>query len=738
MTFGVRSRLTVLCVAASLVASAILLSGCPDRITGEQTTNQKPVVYFVNIPPDDYQTSRNPIVYWIGTDPDGQVRQFRYTVVLEADMGGKTPAQYIAQDLMALPQAAWTYLQVDDSLPDPQTQNAVRMQADLDDPINSYVPQYVFLQAFDEQGLGSDVVYRRFNRNNNPPQTVIPGLPGYDELTSPFINAVNEGGAITGVRLAWRGVDEIDYPADPPPFEFQWKLLGPYTYGSPSSEYETVMANFVRKVFSANDGRVYQLGNHDSIIFYCDSLDTAATPDTLVTYECNKLLIDTITSSNPYGTLDSVLAIDDPAFATAGHRRIADSSDAGTTDWVTDVADTIYNVYRNRPSATTSESKFILWVRCRDDANVPDLVPAFRSVNVIEPKYEREVLVIDFTRKFRALNRPYLDTRLTNDTAFHYWKDAINTWKPGSFDTTDYFQIDGPNQVALKRLLQYKIVILYNDTPEKMYMLSGRSLAPPAVTVFKAIDAGVNVWQFARSAGAAGQDRKSLPSNPNFPDPPPAEYQRYFGITGFVYHGWMHYALDTVEVYPSIRIEDFNGAYSLMLEDDPENFPDLAIDTANLHRRYNWNNIQLLTADRPRVRWVDTVACLPEVGWVSRSNDTEPLYLYKSKYGLSHPLGPNMSYDGSPVAIRLSTSLYRTAHFSFTPLGMEDEKMQTVINHMLDWLYPANLGVAPNETINRYPNSAVTFTADQIRKFEDQRMEEYRRMNGIFDENSAW
>lgn len=728
MTSAIRSRLTVLAVALALVASAILLSGCPDRISGEQTANMKPVVYFVNIPPEGYETSRNPVIYWIGSDPDGQVRQFRYKVVLESEMGSQTPAQYITSTLNGLPPAEWTYLTVDDSLPDPQTQSAVRMQADLTDPVNVFVPQYVFLQAFDEQGVGSDIIYRRFFRNDNPPQTII-RLPGsYDETTSPFINAVNEGGAITGVRIGWYGEDKTDYPSDPPPFEFEWKLLGPYKFDATNNnEYRNMMRDYVKRVFLANDGRLYRLGDQDTILFYCDSLDTSATPDTLVHYLCTRLLVDTITTSNPFGTLDSMFMIDDPALATAGLRRVADSSGDGTNPWVTSLADTVFDAFRLRPSDTTTEEKFLLWVRCRDDANVPDLVPAFKGVNVIEPKYERDVLVVDFTRKFRRLNGP------KPAEAYAYWKNIVNTWQPNAWDTLDYYLLDGVNSIPLKKLLRYKIAILYNDSCEKPYLIDGKSLAPPAITIFKAIDAGVNIIQFARSAGPEGTDKGKDFTDPTNPVAPPSEYIRYFGISGFVYHGWWHYALDTASVKPSVRIEDFVGAYSLRLnQHDAASFPDLALDTALLHSRYEWGFPipPLIPFDRSKVLWIDTTASLPEVGWVQRVYGTEPLYLYKSKYGLTHPLGPQLSYDGSPVAIRYATNLFKTAHFSFTPLSMESGSMTTVVHAMLDWAYPTALG-APNETINRNVSSVASFTVDEVRRNDDERVIAYKRANGI-------
>jgi len=169
-------------VALCLVGLAVIaLSVACDRVSGEKTTNQAPVVYFVNIPPDGHQTSFDPVVYWVGTDSDGLVEMFRYIVVRVDEMGANSdPDDYIANVLMTRPDDDWTYLNV--TTDQTQTTNIVPMSASLDDPINTFVQQYVFLQAFDDQGTPSDVVYRLFERNDNPPATRLHG-PGLRPVT---------------------------------------------------------------------------------------------------------------------------------------------------------------------------------------------------------------------------------------------------------------------------------------------------------------------------------------------------------------------------------------------------------------------------------------------------------------------------------------------------------------------------------------------------------------------------
>lgn len=728
MKDGIMLRVTMLLLALAMVASAVLLSGCPDRVTGTQVENKKPVVYFSNVPPDGFGTSRNPILYWIGTDPDGQVRLFRYAVVTESEMGGLTPEQYRSQVLGTLPDSRWTYLRVDDSLPDPQTKNVVRMSASIDDPVNVYIRQYVYLQAFDEQGLGSDIVFRSYMRNDNPPQTYV-GFEGYGLPYNPFINARMPGGVITGVRASWTADDKLDYPSDPPPFEFEWKLYGPYESDPlANGEYEQLMSQFVARVFVANDGKLYRIGQGEEIIFYCDSLDT--TSDTIVRYPCVTLFVDTISGVNPYGTLDSMLLIDDPVFLASDLHRPVDSSNG----WVLNKRDTLFDVYRNahqyHDTSKTVENKFVLWVRCRDDAQVPDLVPAFAPVSVIDPRYERDILLIDFQLAYVRPNAPIYgrEVRLPigtdpmeyylRDTTYMYWKKRIELWNPSiPFDTIDYWHLNRrDNYIPLRKLLQYKLAVLYNDDVQASGMNAGGNASPAAIQIYKAVDAGVNLLLMMRSPWIGTQGTGA--SDPDHPEIPDAQYQRYFGISSIIYSGWWKYATD------SIRIEDFVGAISL----NSSEWPDLELNVDQLHYRYRWGGTAIPPKQMPLIGWQDSTNALPEVGWAARHYGTEAIYLYKSKYGQDHPLGPNNSYQGSPVATRLETNVFRTAHFSFTPMCIEDDQMQGVINKMFDWLYPAHLQ-SPNNTVNRYPGAKVKLSVESIRKNDVERNELFKRLS---------
>jgi hypothetical protein len=74
------------------------------------------------------------------------------------------------------------------------------------------------------------------------------------------------------------------------------------------------------------------------------------------------------------------------------------------------------------------------------------------------------------------------------------------------------------------------------------------------------------------------------------------------------------------------------------------------------------------------------------------------------------------------VAIRYETNLYRTAHFNFTPLGMDDTNMQIVIDSVLNWLYDPTLGEPTAST--RYPGAKVYVDPQQVRTNFERRQAE--------------
>lgn len=683
----------LLLVLAVVSVSFILSVSCTKRLDGELNPNMKPVVYFVNIPPAGHKFSRNPEIHWVGTDRDGLISYFRYHVATGVELGGMDPMDYIA----TVAGNNWIRLDVDPKGPDPRTSNIVAMSADLTDPVLTFVDQFVFLQAFDEEGLGSDIVYRVFSRNDNPPNSFV---FNFRDTEIPFVNSIEPGGIITGVKVHWQGTDDIDYPSDPPPFEFDWRLYGPYF----DEDMEVIRDSFQSLVYVTNDGGVYRLG--DTVI-RCDTFFL----DEAFTEECDTLVVSDATPTDAFGGLEPYFRVDDPDFLGSSYNNIQQSE-----GWVKNTWDTLWNVFAGKESDTTVQMTFILWLRSRDDAQVPDLVPSFREIPVIDPRYERDIAVIDFSKPVSAkLNDPKsLDIRKS------YWKTTIDQWgintgRPIVFDTgiivggefdgkeisPDYYSARfHNNQLPIKLMLNHKVLIVYDD----VLGMPGASEWRP---IYKSIDAGVNVWLTARTPLVGGMSVTQPPTG----IVPPFEYRFYFGVDSMGYGGWTYYLSEFGGPgSPPGHYQDFIGTYSRK----PGSWPDLDIDSALVHSRYRW-----------LVFWEEDCPALPEVDWSVRSFGTEILYKYKSCYGASHPLGNAQSFNGRPVAHRLTTSLFRTAHFNFTPLGIDSTQMQVVVDSLLNWLYDPTLGDALVSD-NRYPEAQVKVSVGEARENYRAREERYR------------
>lgn len=710
-------------VALLLIGLAVLgFSVACDRVSGEKTGNQPPQVYFVNIPPDGHQTSFDPVVYWVGTDSDGLVEMFRYIVVRIDEMGAFTdPDDYIANVLMTRPSGDWTYLNV--TTDQTQTTNIIPMSASLDDPINTYVQQYVFLQAFDDQGAGSQVVYRLFERNDNPPTT---RFTGADYVNRVFINSVEPGGAITGVRfqISASDPDEADSL-----FEFRWRLYGPYASDSVNGgDWEALLDTFVVPIYVTADARVIPRfrGLRDTLI------DTILEPgQTTPTIDTTIYNPDTMPETGIFGYKDNIFDID----SLDGHPTLFRPVDSSRNDadlWISDnlsptYRDSVFDIFRTFISDTTTQQRFMLWGQTRDAAEVADVAPAFVSFQCVDPKYERDILVIDRQSTSGRIVAPPWNRAQNLDVSRDYFADLIDAW--GSQRTEnivfepdrDYIHttLTGDN-VPLGRMLGYKVIILYNDGAQQASIDNFGSPTVFATNLWTAIDAGVNVWGTMRSIIRGGSQERE-----DFNIVPSPQYTNYFGISRMVHSGWTYWSQNATPSGDTLRIEDFIGALSLKLA---EGWPDIKIDTANLHSRYTWlpNTTRKGTFawDCLSYRPCDLFA-LPEVNWSVRVFGTEPLYLYESYYGPSHPFGTDWTYDGAPVAIRYETNLYRTAHFHFTPLGMEDATMQVIADSVLNWLYDPTLGTkkAPVSG-NRYMGAKVHRTLEETRANFERRWQE--------------
>lgn len=715
----------VLLVALCCFALAAMFSaGCAKKLEGNTYENEKPIVWFVNVPPEGARSSVNPIVNWYGQDRDGQIDFYRYVVVREDVIGdslgkpsdwnpvsqplsGAEIQSFLDNYLGSMNDSAWTILPVTAESTDPHTSNIIPMTAQMDDPVRTFVPQFVFVQAFDDEDQGSDIVFRRFLRNDNPPATrIVAFLDNF-----PYINAEFPRGPATGIRVRWQGFDVIDYPTDPPPFEYEWKLLGPYS----DIAYQSLISRYFKRVFITNDARLFRFGDPPDTVGYDTFWNVDSTvidsirPDLLgtalivcdTTYEhgvetesCDTILIDTLTGNNIYGVMDTLLMVFDTAFINSQYNVVAKTSaDDDGNPWTTDLRDSLYDVYWNHPADTTQVARYIFAVRSRDDAHVPDLTPAWKSFIVINPQHERDLVVITWSNT--ADENSAILTKVRS-----YWLEAVNNWitqtgRAGEVeyvDSLDFRRVANytQNNTMLQLILKYKVAIVVQDA-EVSGAWSNQGQA--AQNVMVGLQTGVNVWVAARVP--LGNHPTGAQFYVDFPSP---AYQYFFGVQSYTFPGWSSgfYTTQDGDGLGLPRTEDFIGTLSL----DEDQWPEVSIDTALLHSCYKWEGT-INPPVFPYRPFRPDLGALPQVGWCVRTFDTEAMYLYKSMYGNEHAMFSYLSFHGRPVGIRLNRGLFRTVHMLFTPLALERTVGQQMVNGVLDWLYEGRVEAASADRNSR-------------------------------------
>lgn len=780
-----RALLTTLVLAGVGGGAALLVGGCTDTLDGERFANQKPIVHFANIPPEGQTFSRNPVVYWYGSDADGLIDYYRYHVATEAEVGFDSPENYIQR----VSDAAWTHVDVDPAASDPQTTHQIPLAADSANPVRSFVVQYVFLQAFDMEGLGSDIVYRRFARNDNPPNT------GINDISTkiPFVNAPRPGGIVTGIALDWMANDSVDYPSDPPRFEFQWRLYGPYT----NDEMIAMEAQFVQTVFQSVDGFVYRQGEYFKV---CDTTFVSGNPDPVI--DCDSFLVGTDEIDVRLGrTFKNYFDFEDADFVNNPvYYKVVDSScyrdpeclkslpdsldetacpcldtwvpalsQSNSREWAG--RDTLYNVFRHTPTDSTVKRQFLFWIRSRDDAKVPDPTPAWKAFPVVEPKFERDVLVFDMAASAQPIAVRKADGYLPDNTtdpsrprSYLFWRDMLLNWNPDlNFNEYDYIyqgrsynNTNYTNGIPLVKLLQYKVVVLYND----------HIVAPPITKegymkpVITGLDAGVNAWSICRSvAGGDGNKSHMPPGDPQLifnqvSNKWAMAYKRYFAVNSGLYTGWFQHANRLRDprpnapwALPAFDVQDCIGAYSLQ----PAQWPDIEYDSALVHDLYEWGSLVPDTStpdpsDRIQYYYNKKLPYLPEINWCQARYGAEIMYLYKSYYrsrGVAHPLGVyegisgsfNFDFEGAPCGHRYSTGLYRTVHMNLTPFALKRGPNPTsgpvaqLFRAVMDYLYDPNIQqpVAKLRYHDADPTAAADLSVERDRYWKRCDQEAYEK-----------
>ncbi len=687
-------RFTIVLAALLALAMTLGLVGCePDR-TGTAKTNAAPKVTIVNTPPDGAQFSRNPELNWFATDIDGFISFFRYSIVVDSmlQINGSpvTPEQFITQATDA--QFGWDTLLVD--LDHPQSSATLRLFADTQDPVNTFVSQYFFVQAEDDRGAMSEVVFRNYSRNNHYPNT-----HHRYARAMPFINAIDANSAANGIQLTWYGADSLDWGRTEPPLDYEWRLFGPFDLD------EDVYLNSTLEDCDRDPTSGEWINCRE-----VHTLDLDALPDTIH--------ID-LGNGNIISKAQPIARSQGPNFAN-------DPTDV----WVTDREATIFNVFEGLNLVETSEYKFVFWVRARDDGFVPDPTPAFSQFTVVEALFERDVAVIDETY-YSAYIGTWMPRSL--DTTKSIFNNMIHEVGYNKFDTlVDYFWFTAkksrfgvdpvvPNEPDLLDVLSYKTIVFYTDAQTSGYNSTPSGLLRSKI--YFAMDMGVTVLMMARNITGIG---KNLGEG-NKPDGIPIEmsgtFQNYFGIKSVTVEGWNYWVLARpTNLYFPQYMEEFIAAYPVNAGEFPLIELDYGNSTSLMETRYGpWQ----LAPGMP----THTMQGLPEVGVCNKMPGAAPLFLFYSKHGQVSP------FHGKVCAVRNITEDTRTSVFLFTPLAMDPDPMTETMEITLDWLMEKFSTVAPaaKPGINYTGSIDLTHRQQKVQDYLD-----YIEFNTTDEEKAAF
>ena len=677
------------CILISLLALlvATFYIGCaPDR-TGTAAPNARPEVFFVNTPPDSAQFSRNPELNWYATDIDGYIKFFRHAVVVDSMLlvnGEKvTPEQFAEQATDA--QFGWDTLIVD--LDHPQSTATIRLYANVDFPVDSFVVQHFFIQAQDDRNALSDIKWRMYSRNNHFPNTHFRSINEY-------INAPDPSSPAPGIYLNWGGADSTDWGRAEPPLEYEWRLYGPFNAD------DVIHVNLVK------ENCIYD-----------------PTADSFV--NCIDVPVLDIENLPP-----AIGDMPQPLVHSKGPNFANDPSDV----WVTETQTTIYNVFADLNLKKTSKYRFVFWVRARDDGFVPDPTPSFSQFFVYEAKFENSIMVIDETG-YDTRNGRWGPKSINRAKAYFYntiraagyedfdtiWyrdirrpKDYFYSAQKAGIGDTSYIPTDtgrpSPIRPELIDVLGHRVMVFYNDDAEIGPKEGEFGLLR---VTYQGLDMGASAWMLARNLGNAG-----MQTRPGAEMGMSLTFSLRFGISMVVAEGWLYRVFMESPGNPRFN-EQYIGAYSNI-----QGFPNLMVDYGEgsrldtLYPRMFLNPLHVMSG-------------LPEIGVGTRTAFATPAYLYLSKDG-------DLSFfHGKVNGVIQQLGDMRTACFMFTPLSIEPEPMQQVFNTVLPWL-SEKFEQSPSPSLKSVTGYESGFSSIEERRSRIRQFLEYATHYATPEEKEAW
>lgn len=404
-------------IACSLLATALLGTGCQPEITGTSALNVPPVVYLPNSPPEGTTVSYRYVMQWIGNDPDGVVVGYSWKVddgiwSNEPDDDGDWFVHYNAGEAVDLdgdgaPSINWDggagILGIDDEgdgKTDEELANGLDDDGDgLIDEDTDSPPDYPCDDNGDDNCGYDPEPYvdedPRDGYNNDLDEMIDEDLPDKPR----WCMALGGTGAWTLWMEATR--DTVQFPTD---------SLGQaeshtfYVKALDNDYAESAPASIVLSATTFRPIPEIVRGPADGATRFSLALPTQTWPG--IEYELGGSDVHRDVYYN---------IIEDGRVAQWSHRV-----DGGA--WTTWSADSLVHLYGLDEGAHTFE------VRCRDDAGAISDSIVMRTLNVLIPTFDQTFLIIDDTDRAVGNAR--------DDGAF-YMDSLFSAYSPDSIETPD-------------------------------------------------------------------------------------------------------------------------------------------------------------------------------------------------------------------------------------------------------------------------------------------------------------
>ncbi|MEW5875670.1 MAG: hypothetical protein AB1752_10865 [Candidatus Zixiibacteriota bacterium] len=657
---------------------ALLAIGCGRLgLEGDPIGNQPPELIFVNIPAGGTQFGANPTIYWFGTDPDGRIVRYDYAVVPESTVqryleehgcaAGPSDAERFIQcaDDEAF---GWISIFVDSTGDQLPTQERVRLYASFDtldcdsqvitiptpdtvyldtvafNCVSNVIPQYMFIRAIDDLGQSSEVKYRSYMRDNHWPDTRIS-----DDFRIASADSIrNAYYSLKELTVTYRGIS----------FAYGGSDRGDYLRDEPPME-------FFWRIYGPFPSRTRNLA------------------DTLL----------------PDGSPR------EPVQSSVG-------PDERSGPWTTDTIGSIYGLWNkydaiNGEVDTTRSGWFMLVVTGRDDAFVPDPTPAVVAFKAIDPKFERDVLLIAdgswiighwATPTCRPLGAA-LDPSCSHETLKKVAQAAAGAVanNPSGWDFNqdwvefnragcgtpqrprcfaDKFDPQKPNVpvIPVEVFAKHKLTIYCEDDINESMI--GTQLD---ITLANYMDVGGKLWMISRIPFLPST-RIGIPLEPQTYDLSVGAVGRinrtYFDMEGFWFAGFQSgqkFPSPGVVMYSNDEFIGMNRAEGITSPLFPEYVP---IDRAHVDSAY----CQFLRGYLQPV----TIIGAPGVPYAIRGSRSRTVYQFDSW----RPSQNNA--DGAVILMRFvgpdrDTPIYKSAWFGCPPHWMDEAKFLQVVEGMTDW-----------------------------------------------------